>query len=138
MTVACGVQFLMLLSQFMNASNLARDQRNKRALAARGLDQAAESLETRASLLRAEAEQVRQAPQNLVGAERSKASILQGVQCLAEAAKDMESRADHLAASAYSPDIGVSSRALASALGVSTNTAIKRIRQQAGEEDRDG
>lgn len=127
----------MLLSQFMNASNLARDLRNSRALAARGLEQAAESLETRATLLRAEAEQVRQGPQNLVGAERGKASVLQGVQCLAEAAEDMQDRADRLAASAYSPDLGVSSRALASALGVSTNTAIKRIRQ-AGEGVGDG
>lgn len=127
----------MLLSQFMNASNLARDLRNSRALAARGLEQAAESLETRATLLRAEAEQVRQGPQNLVGAERSKASVLQGVQCLAEAAEDMLARADRLAASAYSPDLGVSSRTLASALGVSANTAIKRIRQ-AGEGVGDG
>lgn len=121
----------------MNASNLARDLRNSRALAARGLEQAAESLETRATLLRAEAEQVRQGPQNLVGAERSKVSVLQGVQCLTEAAEDIQARADRLAASAYSPDLGVSSRALASALGVSTNTAIKRIRQ-VGEEVGDG
>ena len=119
----------MLLSQFMNTSNLARDLRNGRALAARGLDDAAESLETRASLLRAEAEQIRQGPSGLVGSERGKAAALQGVQCLAEAATDVQARADHLAATAYSPDLGVSSRILASALGVSTNTAIKRIRQ---------
>lgn len=127
----------MLLSQFMNASNLARGLHNGRAHAARGLDRAAESLETRAATLRAEAERVRQAPRNLVGNETGKASVLHGVQCLAEAADDMRSRADRLAASAYSPNLGVSSRALASALGVSTNTAIKRIRQS-GEEVRDG
>lgn len=137
MSVACAVQFLMLLSQFMNASNLARDLRKGRTLAARGLDEAAEALEARASLLRAEAERVRQTPPSLVGSERGKASALQGVQCLAEAADDMQARADRLAATAYSPDLGVSSRVLASALGVSTNTAIKRIRL-AGEEVRDG
>lgn len=138
MAVTCAVQFLMLLSQFMNTSNLARDLRGRRARAARGLDSAADALEARASSLRAEAARVREAPPNLVGAERSKASVLLGVQCLSEAAGNLLAQADSLAASAYSPEIGVSSRALASALGVSTNTAIKRIRQASDEEARDG
>lgn len=137
MTCACDVHILMLLSQFMNASNLARNPRNGHALAAQGLTEAAEALESRAAILRAEAKQVRSAPPNLVGIERGKASTLQGVQCLAEAADDMLARADTLAASAHSPGLGVSSRALASALGVSINTAIKRIKQ-ARERERDG
>lgn len=118
----------------MNASNLARNQRGGRALAAKELAKAADALEARATLLRAEAERVREAPSGLVGIERSKASVLVGVQSLAEAADDISTQADTLAASAYSPNVGVSSRTLASALGVSINTAIKRIRQASRDE----
>lgn len=119
----------------MNASNLARDLRGEVASAARGLDQAAETLEGRASLLRAEAERIRDTPRDAVGAEQSKAAMLLGVRSLADAAEEITTRADRLAASANAPEMGVSSRMLASALGVSTNTAIKRIRQASGEGD---
>ena len=123
----------MLLSQFMNAGNLTSGSRQRPALAARKLDEAATALEARVALLRDEAERVRRVSPNLVGAEYSKVSTLQGVQSLTEAAHEIQSHADHLAASAYSPSLGVSSRTIASALGVSVNTAIKRIREASKE-----
>lgn len=117
----------------MNASNLARGTRRGASLAARGLDQAAETLEARATILRAEAGRIRKTPRNAVGDEQGKASMLLGVQALTEAADAITANAERLAASANTPEVGVSSRMLASALGVSTNTAIKRIRQATGE-----
>lgn len=113
----------------MNASNLARDLRAEATRAAQGLDQAAETLDGQASLLRTEAERIRDTPRDAVGAEQAKASLLLGVRSLADASKEIATRADLLAASANAPEMGVSSRMLATALGVSTNTAIKRIRQ---------
>lgn len=128
----------MLLSQFMNASNLARDLRSGQTLAARGLDKAADALEAQSAMLRAEAERVRKTPRGTVGEEQAKASILLGVQSLTGSAETLSAQADSLSAQANAPEVGVSSRMLASALGVSINTAIKRIRKASGEEDRDG
>lgn len=125
----CAVQFLMLLSQFMNASNLARRARSEQAFAARGLDQAAEALESRAEFLRDEAERIRNSPGDAVGVEQSKVSMLLGVRTLTEVANSVTAHADHLAASANASEMGVSSRMIATALGVSTNTAIKRMRK---------
>ena len=129
----CDVQFLMLLSQFMNASNLARGARSEQAFAARGLDRAAEALENRAELLRDEAERIRNSPKDAVGVEQSKVSMLLGVRTLAEAANSVTDHADRLAASANASEMGVSSRMIATALGVSTNTAIKRMRKSGKE-----
>lgn len=123
----------MLLSQVMNASNLARGVTGERRAAAQSLDRAADALEDRVALIRAEAERARDAPRDAVGAEQGKVSMLLGMQVLADAASDISARADRLAATANTPETGASSRMIATALGVSTNTAIKRMRKAEGE-----
>lgn len=128
----------MLLSQFMNASNLARDLGGGLSDTVHGLNKAADALEARATFLRSEADRFREAPRSTIGAEQRKTSILLGVQSLADTAHEISAQADLLAASANSPEVGVSSRMIASALGVSTNTAIKRIRNASQERTGDG
>lgn len=114
-----------------------RGNRESAASTAKDLERAAAALEARASDLRAEAARFRAATPNAVGDEQRKASMLMGVQSLADAAQDVTAHAHSLAAAAHGPKVGVSSRMLASALGVSTNTAIKRIRNATREESRD-
>lgn len=127
----------MLLSQFMNARNLARAKRHGSALAPHTLDHVADTVEALANTLRTEAALARENPDTLVGNERRKVALLQGIQALTDVSNQLARKADTLAALAHSPEIGASSRTLASALGVSTNTAIKRMRT-AGEVVGDG
>lgn len=135
----------MLSSQFMNASNPARDLKGGLVLAAQGLDQVANALEAHAASLREESArildastQVRTTAHAVVHAEKTKATLLGGVQSLSAVASEATAHADHLAALAHTAPIKVSTRLLAQAMGVSTNTGIKRIRNASNRGGSDG